>query len=158
MFNLPSPVCRATAFARVYHPSIDLPALKAVADNLGGLGLSLGSPLSAKRMFAHVDGEDDSVDEQYHVGANKRRPPSCTEGSKGATCCLQPQAAAPPPPAQPHAPSTMDVGQTAAGLTGWPGSPVTWAVHSAHDEEGGPSKRIKTLWSTSDPLSMQQNR
>jgi hypothetical protein len=144
----------------VYHPEVDLPALKAVADDMGGLGLSLGSPLLAKRRpFDDADDGDAEGGEQGHAaaGVGKRRQSSSTESSGGAERGFQPQPVA-PPEVQPDTPLSMDVGQaTAAGLTGWPGFPVPSGVLETREEEGGPSKRIRTLWSMPDQNSAEQH-
>ena len=129
-----------TAFARVYHPDVDLPALKAVADNLNGV--SLGSPfLAPRRPLAEPDA--DAADSGDNGGSFKRRQSG--EGSGGAARDFQ-------PPEVPPSVQSMDTGQAqaAAGLSS--------AMPEAREEEGGPSKRIKTLWSMSDQSASQPDQ
>ena len=130
-----------TAFDRVYHPDVDLPALKAFADNFNGV--SLGSPfLAPRRPLAEPDA--DAADSGDNGGGKRRQS---GEGSGGAARDFQPPEV--PPPVQ-----SMDTeqAQAAAGLA------VSSAMPEARAEEGGPSKRIKTLWSMSDQSSSQPDR
>ena len=139
------------SFERVYHPEVDLPALRAVSDNLGGLELmvdvdaeqwqsvwrSLRTSHIPHDLHASGSGSSASI---------KRRQQS-DEGVLDADVKALPPGKPSTPPQTVGSP--MPFGQpTTGGIAGWPDFPNadTSGLPQVPNEAGeGPSKRIKTL-------------
>ena len=145
------------SFERVYHPEVDLPALRAVSDNLGGLELMVDVDAEQWQSGGVHRGTSHIPHDLHASGGGSSTSIKRRQSDEGV---LDADVAS--PPGKPSTPpqtvgSPMPFGQpTTGGIAGWPAFPIadTSGLPEVPNEAGGgPSKRIKTLWSTPHRLS-----